>query len=52
MVKLKAACDFGLDQATADAIALGFDPRVRNVGHLIDALASALIERTALQLLD
>ena len=44
MRTLKAARDFGLEPATADAIALRFDPRHHRVDHLVDALAAALLE--------
>jgi hypothetical protein len=49
MASLKAARDFGLDPADADAIALRFDPRVPHVDHLVDALADTLIERGVVQ---
>lgn len=50
MLSLKAARDFGLDGATVDRIALRFDPRTGDVDHLADALATALIERSALEI--
>jgi hypothetical protein len=45
MVTLRAARDFGLDNAAADAIAMRFDPRRRDHSHLVDALTAALVER-------
>jgi hypothetical protein len=45
MSSLKAARDFGLDRATADAIALRFDPRLGNKDEIVDQLAAALVER-------
>jgi hypothetical protein len=50
MLSLKAARDFGLDAATVDRIALRFDPRKGDVDRLADALASALIEQSALEI--
>jgi hypothetical protein len=46
MASLKAARDWGLPPAEADAIALRFDPRrASDTDHLVDALAATLIER-------
>ena len=50
MAALKAARDFGLDDATANRIALRFDPRRPNVASLADQLAGALIEQGAFRL--
>ena len=47
MATLKAARDFGLEPDAANAIALRFDPRRRDVDHLVDALTAALVERGA-----
>jgi hypothetical protein len=47
MAALKAARDFGLNDATANQIALGFDPRRPNVARLADQLGDALIEQGA-----
>jgi hypothetical protein len=45
MASLKAARDFGLDPADAEAIALRLDPRTPQIDHLVDALATALLDR-------
>lgn len=47
MAALKAARDFGLEDATANRIALRFDPRRPDVANLADQLADALIEQGA-----
>ena len=50
MASLKAARDFGLEPDSAAAIATRFDPaRDREVDQLVDALATALLERGAVQ---
>ena len=48
MSSLKAARDFGLDDATADEIALRFDPRKGDRDQIVDLLAAALVERGVL----
>ena len=50
MAALKAARDFGLDDASANRIALRFDPRRPNVASLADERAGALIEQGAFRL--
>jgi hypothetical protein len=50
MMTLKAARDFGLDTEAADAIAMRFDPRGRDHGHLVDALTAALVDRGVVDL--
>jgi hypothetical protein len=45
MAALKAARDFGLDPADADAIAMRFNPRAQDTDHLVDELATAMLER-------
>jgi hypothetical protein len=52
MSSLKAARDFGLDPATAEAIALRFDPRRGDHDQIVDQLATALVERGALHVPD
>jgi hypothetical protein len=52
MAALKAARDFGLERESADAIALRLDPRGRGIDQLVDALATALVERGAVRLPD
>jgi hypothetical protein len=52
MATLKAARDFGLEPAVANAIALRFDPRRRDFGDLVDALSDAVIERGLLRVPD
>jgi hypothetical protein len=52
MAMLKAARDLGLEQHTADAVALSFDPRRPDVGHIADTLASALLQQGALAVPD
>lgn len=47
MAALKAARDFGLDEATANRIALSFDPRQPNVANVAEQLADALLEQGA-----
>lgn len=47
---MRAAREFGLDQATVNAIALDLDPTGCNVGRLIDLLAIALVDKDALRL--
>jgi hypothetical protein len=49
MRTLKAAREFGLDPDVANAIALRFDPRVRNLDPIVDDLAAALIEQGAVR---
>ncbi len=49
---LKAARDFGLDQAVVNAIALRFDARRPDVAPIADALADALLARRPLELPD
>jgi len=50
MSALKAARDWGLPDADADAIALRYDPRrAHDTEHLVDALAATLIERGAVE---
>jgi hypothetical protein len=46
LASLKAARDFGLEPDAAAAIATRFNPRA-DADHLIDALATALLERGA-----
>ena len=48
MSSLKAARDFGLDPAVADAIALRFDPRTGDRESVVDALTAALVADGAL----
>jgi len=45
MAALKAARDFGLDPADADAIAMRFNPRSQDSSHLVDELAKAMLDR-------
>ena len=47
---LKAARDFGLDQAVVNAIALSCDPRRPDLGAVADALAGALLARRPLDI--
>ena len=52
MLALKAARDFGLPRKHADEIALRFNPRQPHAEHLVDDLASMLIEREVIVLPD
>ena len=52
MASLKAARDFGLEPSAADAIALRLDPREADVEHLVDALATALVDGGTLRVPD
>ena len=45
---LKAARDFGLDQASINAIALGFDPQRPDLDRVTGALAHALLVKRPL----
>jgi hypothetical protein len=49
---LKAARDFGLDQAVVNAIALMFDGRRPDLAQVAEALAEALLVRRPLELPD
>jgi len=49
---IKAARDFGLDQAVVNAVALTFDPRQPELVRIGDTLAEALLARRPFEALD
>ena len=52
MLALKAARDFGLSRNHADEIALRFNAREPSAEHLVDDLATTLLERGVIVLPD